>query len=200
MLALLLNSISQQNDNPAPPADDLLDRAISGNRDAIGALYNRHRSAIFRYFYYRLNDKQAADDLTSDVFVRMIEALPRYERRGVPFRAWLFQIARNRAVDYYRRHGRYQKTRLDDRLPAQGRSPAGTAHLHLTGEALQQALSLLNDDQRETLILRFVLEMPIAEAAQTLQKTENAIKGLQHRGLRALRRVLSEQEMRGSYE
>lgn len=200
VLTLLLNSQSRQDDRAASPVDDVLERAINGDREAMGILYSRHRTAIFRYFYYRLNDKQAADDLTSDVFVRMIESLPTYEQRGVPFRAWLFTIARNLATDYYRRHGRYDKTELDDRLPAQERSPAGIAHLHLTGEALHEALRMLNDDQRETVILRFVLDMPIAETAQTLQKTENAIKGLQYRGLKALRRVLSEQDMRGSYE
>lgn len=189
------DSSSDDTDTDTQPedTDDILGRAIAGDKEAMGALYEQHQDAIYRYFYYRVGNQQAADDLTSDVFVSMIEALPGYEQRGLPFRAWLFRIARNRAVDYYRKQSRYKKSKLTDNLAAPDR-PAIKAQINLTTEALQRALDFLNDDQRNVFIMRIVLEMSIAETAQALDKTESSVKGLQHRGLIALRRALSDQQ------
>lgn len=188
------DSSADETDTDTQPEnkDRILDQAIAGDKEAMGVLYERHQEAIYRYFYYRVGNQQAADDLTSDVFVSMIEALPNYEQRGLPFRAWLFRIARNRAIDYYRKKSRYEKSKLTDNLAAPNR-PASKVQLNLTTEALQRALDFLTDDQRNVFIMRIVLEMSIAETAQALDKTENSVKGLQHRGLIALRRALSDQ-------
>ena len=90
---------------PGQPEEDhqLLRRAQQGEADAFGILYERHAAAIFRYLYIHMSSRTDAEDLTSEVFLRAWQSLPRYHQRGVPFRAFLFRIAHNALVDYYRR-------------------------------------------------------------------------------------------------
>src|SRR5512135_804856 len=85
---------------------ELITRAQRGEVNAIGRLYDRHRESIFRYLWIRLDDRQLAEDLTGDVFMRMLDALPRYQMKGQPFRAWLYRIAHNLAIDYFRKMNR----------------------------------------------------------------------------------------------
>src|SRR5512147_1858009 len=82
---------------------ELITQAQCGEVNAIGWLYDRHRESIFRYLWVRLDDRQLAEDLTGDVFMRMLDALPRYQLQGLPFRAWLYRIAHNLLVDYFRK-------------------------------------------------------------------------------------------------
>ncbi|MBN1310463.1 MAG: sigma-70 family RNA polymerase sigma factor [Anaerolineae bacterium] len=164
---------------------------------AIGELYNRHWPAVFRYLYYRVGDRQAAEDLTAEVFARMLEALPRYRPTGVPFKAWLFQIARNLAVDHFRKVGKRVAVSLDPEMENQmvnhlEESPHARVERNLTNERLQSALATLNPDQRDVVIMRIIGEMPIREVAQALGKSEDAVKALQRRGLLALRSTLAD--------
>ena len=78
-------------------------RAQAGDRSAVGELYSAYHDEVFRYLYYQVGDHHTAEDLAAEVFERMIRALPRYEEQGVRFQAWLFRIARNAAVDYFRK-------------------------------------------------------------------------------------------------
>src|SRR5512146_354380 len=87
------------NPNPA----ELVARAQKGNPDAIGELYVLYHPRIFRYLYYRTADLQTAEELTADVFLKMIQAIPAYQNGAISILAWLFQIARNLAIDHYRR-------------------------------------------------------------------------------------------------
>ena len=171
----------------------LMQQAQAGDRTAIGELYNQHWPAVFRYLYYRVGDRQAAEDLTAEVFARMLEALPRYRPTGVPFKAWLFQIARNLAVDHFRKAGKRVAVSLDPEMENQMQeSPHARVERSLTNERLQSALSTLNPDQRDVVIMRIIGEMPIREVAQALGKSEDAVKGLQRRGLLALRSWLAD--------
>jgi RNA polymerase sigma-70 factor (ECF subfamily) len=171
----------------------LITRAQEGEDAAVGELYDQYREQVFQYLYYRVGDSQTAEDLTAEVFVRAMEALPRYRSRGTPFRAWLFQIARNLAVDHYRRAGRRTHVTLTDRIPHRGKMPEETVESRLTSARLYQALQTLKDSQREVIVLRFVVDLPIAEVAEALGRTENSVKGLQRRGLRALRGALQKE-------
>ena len=169
-------------------------KARAGDTSAVAELYRRHQANIYRYMFYRLNDHQAAEDLTSEVFVRMIRSLSGYHPAGVPFKAWLLRIAHNLAVDYYRRNGRYKQVEIHENMIAADADPAATVESRLDIRHLQAALHDLNDNQREVIILRFILRLPIAETALVLQKSEDAIKGLQRRALQNLRQTLSEME------
>src|SRR5512136_896390 len=103
----------------------LVVRAQKGEVNAIGQLYDLHRESIFRYFWLRLDDRQLAEDLTGDVFMRMLDALPRYRAYGLPFRAWLYRIAHNLAIDYFRKMNHQLTVPLEvvDEQPVDGDDP-----------------------------------------------------------------------------
>ncbi|HCE18410.1 MAG TPA: RNA polymerase subunit sigma-70 [Anaerolinea thermolimosa] len=173
---------------------DLVTRAQRGSTEATGQLYERHYQSIFRYLAYRTGDLRAAEDLTGDVFLKMLEALPNFRVGTASFRTWLFQIARNLAIDHYRRNRNRPVQPLEEVFPADGEHPEDVAQRQLTGELLRQALSRLPDDQRDVVLMRFVEGMPLAEVAAALHRSEDAIKGLQRRALINLRTLLESME------
>ncbi len=170
--------------------------AQAGRPDQVTKLYEHYHAGIFRYLYYRVGDRQTAEDLTSDVFLRMIRNLSGYalQDSSAPFQAWLFQIAHNLVTDYYRRSNIHPQVALAEHLAATDPEPDAGVDRHMTNEHLRLALSRLKEDQRDVVVLRFVVGMPIVEVARTLHKSEDAVKGLQRRGLSALRDCLSELE------
>lgn len=174
---------------------DSIARARQGDPEAIGDLYQQHHLSIFRYLFYRTSDAHVAEDLTSEVFIRMIRSLPGYQPQEVPFLAWLFQIARNLSIDHYRKVSKDQLVPLEETLNAGHDDLTKTVDHRLTSQTLSNALEALSEDQRDVIVLRFVAGMPIAEVAQSLSKSEDAIKGLQHRGLIALRQILNQWEI-----
>ncbi len=174
---------------------DLILRARDGDPAVIGAIYERFRLSVFRYLYYRIGDRQAAEDLTSDVFLRMIRSIPAYRPRNVTFQAWLFQIARNIAIDHYRKMKFRNHAELEEDMAAREDDLDTSIDRSLTHKHLKNALAQLTEDQRDVIVLRFVASMPIAQVAQTLHKSEDAIKGLQRRGLMALREILVDWEV-----
>jgi RNA polymerase sigma-70 factor, ECF subfamily len=174
---------------------EFITRAQKGDAQVIGMLYEQYRTGIFRYLYYRVGDQQTAEDLTSEVFVRMLRFLPAYRPQNVAFQAWLFQIARNLAIDHHRQMLVRNPVRLEEDLIAGNDDPAVATEHGLTSQSLRKALSRLTDEQRDVIVMRFVSAMPIAEVAQALHKSEAAIKGLQRRALVALRQTLEEWEV-----
>jgi len=166
-------------------------RAQKGDEVAIRDLYLRHKANVFRYLFYQVGDSQAAEDLTSEVFIRMIRGLPSYQPRG-SFQAWLYQIAHNLAIDYHRKEKANSRLPLMEDLVADGDDPLETVDRQLDNQRLQRALAQLNQAQREVLVLRFILGFPIEQTAQTLKCSEDAVKGLQRRGLITLRQLFEE--------
>jgi RNA polymerase sigma-70 factor (ECF subfamily) len=170
-------------------------RAKAGDSSVIAELYERYHLSIFRYLYYKVGDPHTAEDLASEVFVRMIAALPGYQPNHIAFQAWLFQIARNLAIDHYRKAKLRDHLHLEDHLVAGEDDPVNTFEQGMTSTVLKKALTKLPDEQRDVIVMRFVSGMPISEVAQSLHKSENSIKGLQRRGLIALRDILTEWEV-----
>lgn len=162
--------------------------------EAIGELYDRHHTRIFRYLWARLRDPHLAEDLTGEVFARMVRDLPGYRARGIPFQAWLYRIAHNLAVDHQRMQGRHPLVSLDEAagLAAQGHDPAARVERQLTVERVERALEALDPIQREVVVQRFLVGLSLRQVAATLGKTVAAVKSLQHRGLAALRVALDE--------
>jgi RNA polymerase sigma-70 factor (ECF subfamily) len=183
------------NDMPADIPTDLIARAQMGEPAVIGALYERFHLNVFRYLYYRLGDQYVAEDLTSEVFIRMIRSLSAYQPQNVTFQAWLFQIARNLAIDHYRKMGVRDEVKLNDDQAPHGEDVDAAVDRKLTSDRLQRALAKLTDDQRDVIVMRFVADMPIAQVAQSLHKSVDSIKGLQRRALIALREILTEWEV-----
>jgi RNA polymerase sigma-70 factor (ECF subfamily) len=174
---------------------EMLRKAQEGDPIVMSALYDRYQQGVYRYLYYRVGDTQTAEDLTSEVFLRMIEALSKYDYQNIPFRAWLFQIARNLSIDHYRKMGVRREVQLEDNVAEQGAEPLELITQELTSEKLRHALVELPDNQRDVIVMRFISEMPIGEVAQVLHKSEDSIKGLQRRALLALREILVEWEV-----
>ena len=176
---------------------DLVTLAQRGNVDAIGALYDQHHAALFRYLFSRLGERQTAEDLTGDVFMRMLTALPHYQPSQTPFRAWLYRIARNRLIDHYRKEGPHTPVPLPQAEEQQDHTEdlGLLADQKMTTERVLTALSQLEATQREVVALRFLSELSLQEVAETLEKSENAIKALQHRGLAALRQALAQEQV-----
>jgi RNA polymerase sigma-70 factor (ECF subfamily) len=174
---------------------ELLRRAQEADPIVVSALYERYQRGIYRYLYYRVGDPQTAEDLTSEVFLRMIEALSNYDNQDVSFQAWLFQIARNISIDHYRKMGIQRNVQLEDNLPEQGTEPLELIAKELTSEKLRLALVELPESQRDVIVMRFITGMPIGEVAQVLHKSEDSVKGLQRRALLALRDILVKWEV-----
>jgi RNA polymerase sigma-70 factor (ECF subfamily) len=173
----------------------LIQRAIAYDEEALTALYRHYADLIYRYIYYRVGDPTVAEDLLGDVFVRVLQDLPTYRDTGAPFEAWLYRIAHARVVDYHRRQKVRQTVPLDDRLPA-AEEANPQAQISQLDESRQiwNAFNRLTGEQQQVISLRFIAGYSSAQVAQALDKTEGAVKALQHRALAALRRLV-EQEL-----
>ena len=175
---------------------DLVSLAQGGDVQAIGALYDQHHQALFRYIWSRVGERQTAEELTGDVFMRMLAALPRYRASVAPFRAWLFRIAHNLLVDHYRKEGGRVALPLQS---AEGVSdegdPAFLVERKLTLERAHQALAVVDEPQRSVIALRFLSGLSLEETAAVLDKSESAVKALQHRGLVVMRRALAHEKV-----
>ncbi len=176
----------------------LVSGAQAGDSEAFGRLYRAYVQAIYRYLFLRLSDTSLAEDLTAEVFLRAVDGLPRYIQRGLPFGAWLFRIARDRLVDYYRQSARRPRAELDDNLPSDLPEPSDSVVDSETAETLREALAKLTDEQRDVIQFRFMEEWSLEETARVMNKSVNAVKALQHRALNALNRFMKGSESRDS--
>jgi RNA polymerase sigma-70 factor (ECF subfamily) len=172
----------------------LVERAQQGDPAAFSEIYDRHQPAIYRYISFRVGGTAAAEDLTSEVFVRVVGRIDRFKYRGRPLLAWLYTIARNLVTDHHRRVGRHTVTPLDEARPAPGEGPEARAERHLAELGVVRALGALTEEQRQVILLKFVEGMDSAEMAGLLGKTVGSVKALQHRALAALRRAMDAEE------
>jgi RNA polymerase sigma-70 factor (ECF subfamily) len=171
---------------------ELIKNAQEGESEAFGELYQRYAQTIFRFIYANLNDRLDAEDLTEEVFFRAWRSLPKYRQQGVPFLAYLFKIARNVLIDFYRRAGRsggimsIEEKQITDFNP----DPGETAILNIEHQEVRQTLTQLREDYRTVIVLRFLSGLSPEETGQVMGRTPGAVRILQHRALSALRSLL----------
>lgn len=169
---------------------------------AFDGLYLLFADRVFRYLLARIGDPDLADDITAQVFLRLIEKVGIYRigpRDNVAiFSAWLYRLAHNKMVDVLRSHKRSQESPLEHAAHIVSGQTMEVVEDHLDFQQILQTLRMLNDQQREVIVLRFVEELSIAETAQIMQKSEGAVKALQHRALETLRRHLQDVGAHGS--
>lgn len=168
----------------------LVERARSGDPEAFGRLFDQYHDPVYRFIASRVRRPADAEDLTQTVFVKVLEALPRYESRGVPFGGWLFKLARNTVIDHLRTHREHAD--LDAMVELVG-SAAGPDEVVTTRDdinAVATALEALTSEQRDAIALRFFAGLSAREAAVAMGKQEGTIRGLQFRAIAALRRQL----------
>lgn len=170
-------------------------QAQQGDSLALSDLYQRYHAGVYRYLYYRVGDLHAAEDLASEVFVRMIGALEKYRPMNGSFEAWLYQIARHLAIDHLRKMNLRDDQVLEEEMVADNDDVSKAVERRLTNDILARALRRLNEAQRDVIILRFVNCLSVAQVAHTLHKSEDSIKSLQRRGLESLRGILKEWEV-----
>ena len=191
----------QQHSDPADraatdPAVEraLVDRARAGDRVAMGGLYDLYAEKIYRYVLVRVNGNPSdAEDITAEIFVRMIDALPRFQWQDVPFLAWLFRIAHNQVVSHHRRaNARPAKTPIEEMDfvdPKHGTEWLVEQKLLL--EDVYEAAKKLPEAQRRVVELRFGAQLSVRETAQILGKSENNVKVLQFKAIARLQKLLA---------
>jgi RNA polymerase sigma-70 factor, ECF subfamily len=168
----------------------IIKRAKSGDVGAFGELYSRYASLILRYLYARLREQESAQDLTQEVFVRVIKGIGGFEYRGEKsFLGWLYTIAGNVLIGQARRK-RAISTPLDESIELADPRGQDAVHSIFDRVALQQAITQLTEDQQQVLALKFFADMTNQEIATALGRTEGAVKALQHRALHALQQIL----------
>jgi RNA polymerase sigma-70 factor, ECF subfamily len=172
----------------------LIHAAQCGDEQALGQLYDTYVDRIYRYIFYRVSNTEIAEDLTSEVFLRVVEGLPGYQAREVSFLAWLYRIAHARLVDYYRqssRRGQHQDIESAN-LHMEDDLDEGLVAAY-NQEVVQEAMRLLTIEQQQVVHMRFIEGYNLQQAADALGKTVGAVKVMQHRALEALSRTFSKQ-------
>jgi RNA polymerase sigma-70 factor (ECF subfamily) len=169
----------------------LIQRAAQGDANAWAALYDHHYHAVYRYCYYRIGDVNLAQDLASEVFIRMVENIHNFDLRGRPLLAWLYTIARNLIADGYRQAKQVAPFFSEEMPAVEEDSPPQSVERRLAAAKVAAALEHLTEDQRQVIFLKFIQNLTNPEVAYLLDKPEGAVKSLQHRALAALQRVLS---------
>ena len=168
----------------------LIQQAKEGDPEAFTEIYDRHQPSIYRYVYYRVNNVPTAQDLTGEVFVRLVERIDQFTYRGRPLLAWLYTIARHLVANHHRSVGRRRQLDLDEQLVADTIHPEAAAELGLTQDRLAAALACLTEEQCQVIVLKFVEGYDNKAVAQMLNKPVGAVKSLQHRALVRLRGIL----------
>ena len=172
----------------------LVERAQAGERDALEELYLIHFDRIYSYLHVSVGNRHDAEDLTTQTFVKMLESIKRFRWQSAPFSAWLFRIAHNVAMDHFRASRRWQP---EEEVP----EPEGSEERSAEDEVLQsigrqsmlELIDKLSPEQQQVLTLKFVFNFPNADVAKILDKTEGAIKSLQHRALASLQKQIQQQ-------
>jgi RNA polymerase sigma-70 factor, ECF subfamily len=167
----------------------LVERAQRGDRTALEELYLLHFDRIYSYLHLSVGTRHDAEDLTTQTFVRMLEAIGRFQWRSVPFSAWLFRIAHNLAMDHFRASRRWQpEEEIPETVHGEESSAEEQALTSLGQTSMLALIDRLSPEQRQVLTLKFVFRFSNAEAAAILGKTEGAVKSLQHRALASLQK------------
>lgn len=174
--------------------EELVRRAQKREPEAFGQLYEEHFDRIYRYVMLRVRNQADAEDITQQVFLKALEKIGSYRWRGMPFASWLFRIAHNLVVDYWKKKSREKVVAVApeeiDEMAASPNDPATLAELNFDMKQLSAACEQLTDGQREIISLRFAGGLSVAEAAKVMGKSEGAVRVLQHAALVKLRRIL----------
>lgn len=180
-----------------PEVVELVERARDGDQHAFAQLYDRYVDQVYGYVRRRVGNREVAEDLTGDVFLRAWRRFDRFQWQGVDLGAWLTTIARNRVHDHFK-SARFRLERSVDDVGDRDEGPRidqpeRVAEARELARSLASALEQLKDDHREVIELRFVHDMSVTETAAVLGRTVGATKALQYRALRALAQIVRDE-------
>jgi len=174
---------------------ELVARGQQGDRDALEELYLIHFDRIYSYLHVSVGNRHDAEDLTTQTFLKMLEKIGTFKWRSAPFSAWLFRIAHNLAMDHFRSRRRWQPEEEVPEPPGEEEPSAELTAMQTIGrESMLKLIERLSPEQQQVLTLKFVFNLPNAEVAAILDKTEGAIKSLQHRALVSLQKQVQRQQ------
>jgi RNA polymerase sigma-70 factor (ECF subfamily) len=187
--------------NDPQPAEQLIAKAARGDREAFGQLYEAHALRVFRHAYFLTQDPFLAEDLTAQTFLKALEAIPRYEDRGVPFIAWLLRITGNLTINYKKAQKNGHHAQLPDSLVDDDRftSPEKTAEAKNDSERVWRFVQKLPFEQRQVIVMRFIDDLPYTDVAEVLGKSIGAVRVIQFRALAALRRMVQDADRELAY-
>ncbi len=168
----------------------LLARARALEQEALAQIHDDYYGPIFRYIAMRIGDHQTAEDLTSEVFLRLLCALRDHTAPERTLRGWLYAVAFRVVKDHYRQQYRHQDQQLHEGIPSGKPAPADVVAEKITWERVRAALPLLTEDQQHVIALRFGADLSIRQTAEVLNKSEGAVKQLQIRAVATLARNL----------
>lgn len=171
--------------------ESLVRRAQKQDREVFNRLYEENFDKIYRYIVLRIGNRTEAEDVTQQVFVNAFQSISSFKWQGIPFSAWLFRIAHNQVVDFLRKQSRLTAAPLEDSLASEELRPEQAAEHNLDIKQLLSATRQLTEAQRQVISLRFTSELPIAQVAKLMGKSQGAVKALQHSAIVALRKALS---------
>ncbi len=166
----------------------LVTRAQAGDGDAFGLLYDRYVDVVFRFIFFRVNDRTLAEDFTSETFLRALRRIGTISYQGRDIGAWFVTIARNIILDHLKSARHRLEFPTSDTIEGERRAPSPEAAVldMLTSERLMTAVRELGDEQRECVMLRFIQGFSVSETAAVMGKNDGAVKALQHRAVRKL--------------
>ena len=183
-------------DESAEHLRDLVARGQQGDRDALEELYLIHFDRIYSYLHVSVGNRHDAEDLTTQTFLKMLEKIGSFRWQSAPFSAWLFRIAHNLAMDHFRARRRWQPEEEVPEPPAHEAEPSAELEAMRTigRESMLKLIEDLSPEQQQVLTLKFVFNLPNAEVAAILDKSQGAIKSLQHRALVSLQKQIESPE------
>ncbi len=168
--------------------ENLVKKAQKGNSEAFGLLYDHYLPKIYRFVFIKVSNKEQAEGLTHQPFLKAWENVGGYRPQGFAFGSWLYRIARNAVIDHYRRG--VSQVSLEDVPPeimGSDNSLSAEIETKMRWEELLGAIKDLKEIEQDVLIMRFVEDMPHREIARAVEKSESAVKVIQHRALKKLK-------------
>jgi RNA polymerase sigma-70 factor, ECF subfamily len=182
--------------DPEPPMLDqqhvetwhLVRQAQDGDGEAFGQLYDRYVDTVYRFIYYRVNDRALAEDFTSETFLRALRRISTISYQGRDIGAWFVTIARNIVLDHLKSARHRLEVSTPDTVESTDRAPSPEAAVidSMASQRLMAAVGQLGDEQRECVMLRFIQGFSVSETAAVMGKNDGAVKALQHRAVRKL--------------
>ena len=186
----MLRSVIAETDEEA-----IIGLAAAGDRTAFGRLYERHALRVLRHAYFLTGDAALAEDVTAQVFLKALEAIPRYETRGVPFVAWLLRITGNIVINHRKSAKNNGHAPLPETIETRdvSSSPEHSCEAKVDGERVWREVAKLPSEQRQVITMRFVQDLGYPEIAQLLGKSIGAVRVIQFRALANLRNLLADE-------
>jgi RNA polymerase sigma-70 factor (ECF subfamily) len=175
--------------------DQLIALAAGGDRQSFGELYERYALRVFRHAQFLTGDPVLAEDVTAQVFLKALEAIPRYESRGVPFVAWLLRITCNMVINHRKSAKNNGHSQIPENIEATGTfySPEDSCEVKVDGERVWREVRKLPCEQRQVIVMRFIDDLGYPDIAHVLGKTVGAVRVIQFRALANLRGLLDDE-------